>query len=339
MQGWPSPRSGEDPAAPTLGQVAPAKACGAGGKDRTGVGRGLLVGTEGGTWEARLWPPGPEHTLALPPPTAALPRASVSLSAEAPCRRGVWRGARLRVPTPTLRSSQPAAPLSQTNRGGDKVAPTRICHSSRRRPQSSPDDALGPLARRDGDDKAREAGGAAADSTARPRSVCPAVSAGCTWGNFALPCCRPGGGHRGRPLCTAPGAFRPWEPAPLRHPDTAVPRAASETRSQSRVPGLQGPVQTLPRHPGLCGGSGLDPTGMRVSPSSLPRRTGGWMRMDEATRSRGMSGRIRAGASRARVGAAARAARARLLGRACRSLRLGHVSEGASGGQAVGDAG
>lgn len=143
MQGWPSPRSGEDPAAPTLGQVAPAKACGAGGKDRTGVGRGLLVGTEGGTWEARLWPPGPEHTLALPPPTAALPRASVSLSAEAPCRRGVWRGARLRVPTPTLRSSQPAAPLSQTNRGGDKVAPTRICHSSRRRPQSSPDDALG----------------------------------------------------------------------------------------------------------------------------------------------------------------------------------------------------
>lgn len=286
MQGWPSPSSGEDPVVPTLGQVAPAKARG----DRTGVGRELLVGTEGGAWEARLWPPGSEHTLALPPPTAAQPKASASLPEEAPCRRGVWRGARLRVPTPTLRSSEPAAPLSQTNRGGDKVAPTRICDSSRRRPQSSPDDALGPLARRDGADRAKEAGGAAADSTARPRSVCPTGSAGCTWGNFGLPCCLPGGGHRGRPLCTAPGAFRPWEPAPLTHPDTAVPRAASETRRQSRVPGLQGPVQTLPRHPRFCGGSDLDPTGMRVSPSSLPRRTGGWMRLPAAAGCLGGSG-------------------------------------------------
>lgn len=201
------------------------------------------------------------------------------------------RLARCAPPGPHSNASQLRArrPLSQTNRGGEKVAPTRICDSSCRRPQSSPDDALGPLARRDGADRAREAGGAAADSTARPRSVCPAGSAGCTWGNFGLPCCLPGGGHRGRPLCTAPGAFRPWEPAPLTHPDTAVPRTASETRHQSRVPGLQGPVQTLPRHPGLCGGSGLDPTGMRVSPS-LPRRTGGWMRLPAAAGCLGGSG-------------------------------------------------
>lgn len=50
----------------------------------------------------------------------------------------------------------------------------------------------------EGQGRAGEAGGAAADPTARPRSVRGAVSAGCTWGNFGPPRRLPGGQRRVR---------------------------------------------------------------------------------------------------------------------------------------------
>lgn len=129
------------------GPVSPAKARGPGWSAE-----GVTCGDK--AWEARVWRSlggrtlalGPEWTLAPPPPPAAQPRARASLPAEAQRHPGVWRGARLPAPTPPLRGSEPAASLSQTNRGGDRVAPTRICDSSCRRPQSSQDGALGPLA-------------------------------------------------------------------------------------------------------------------------------------------------------------------------------------------------
>lgn len=139
---------------------------------------------------------------------------------------------------------------------------------SLRRLQSSRDRALGALARRVLAEPGRQK--ALPVSTARPRSVCGAVSAGCTWGNFALLYRAPGRRQPGRssgpprPLCTAPGAFRPWEPAPPAHPDTAVPRAASGTRRQSRTRELQGPVQRL--SPAILGFS--------AAPAWTPRRCG-----------------------------------------------------------------
>lgn len=207
---------------------------------------------------------GRERTLAPPPPPAAQPRARASLPAEAPRHPGVWRGARLPAPTPPLRGSEPAARLSQTNRGGDRVAPTRICDSSCRRPQSSQDGALGPLAWR-----VRAEPGTREDPPPTRQRVpgqCAARSLQAALGETLV--CRIGcreegtkGSARG-PAASAPGLFRPWEPALAAYLDTAVPRAARETWCQPRDPGLQGPIQRLwPAIPGFAAAQAWTPPG------------------------------------------------------------------------------
>lgn len=195
----------------------------------------------------------------------------------------------------------------------------------RRRPRAT--DVGGP--RRAGD-----AGGAAADSTARPRSACGAVPAGCTWGNFGLSCRLRGRRHPGlsagprglrAPRLVSPGPGSPHAPRPLtlQCPERrARPVPAEGPRAAGACPGA------VARHPGLCGGSGLAPARRRVSPPSPPRGAGGCMRTPAAAgclqgSRHGPRGR---GASRARE-------------RAGRRVRLGRVSAGASGGRAVGGAG
>lgn len=149
---------------------------------------------------------GRERTLAPPPPPAAQPRARASLPAEAPRHPGVWRGARLPAPTPPLRGSEPAARLSdEQGRGQSGTYPDlrlqlpKTTIQPRRCPRATGVE---------GPSRARDAGGAAADSTARPRSVCGAVSAGCTWGNFGLSYRLPRRGHQG--LSPGPRGLRAW---------------------------------------------------------------------------------------------------------------------------------
>lgn len=181
------------------------------------VGRGAHLGP-GGAREARLrrrWP------------TCRAPGAGASLPAEAPGRLEE-RASRPRSHAPQLR-----ARLSQTNRGGDRVAPTRICDPSRRRaPKTSIQPGRRPSAAgAEGSSGAPEAGGAAAASTARPRSGCCAGRAGCAWGNFGSQCWLPGESSEGAARGSAATVHRAqgaqaWEPAPPAHPDTAGPRAA-----------------------------------------------------------------------------------------------------------------
>lgn len=88
-------------------------------------------------------------------------------------------------------------------------------------------------------------------------------------------------------------------------------------------PRAAGPYpETLARHPGLCGGSGLDPAGMRVSPPSSPRRAGGWMRPPAAAGClegswQGPCGR---GSSRARPDRGGRGSEGPTWARLCRCL-------------------
>lgn len=271
---------------------------------------------------------GRERTLAPPPPPAAQPRARASLPAEAPRHPGVWRGARLPAPTPPLRGSEPAARLSQTNRGGDRVAPTRICDSSCRRPQSSQDGALGPLAWR----VRAEPGTREEPPPTRQRvpGQCAARSLQAALGETLV--CRIGcreegtkGSARG-PAASAPGLLGPGSPHFPRTLTLQCPERRGRPGANRGTPGCRG----LSRD---CGPPSRALQQLRLGPrrdagfaSSASPRQG----VDEAARGRGMSGRILAGTTRARVVARARAGR---------RVRLGRVSAGAPGGGAVGGAG
>lgn len=170
---------------------------------------------------------GPGGQTSAPLPHLPRPRSGAWLPAEAPGRLEE------RASRPRSHAPQLGARLSQTNRGGDRVAPTRICDPSRRRaPKTSIQPGRRPSAAgAEGSSGAPEAGGAAAASTARPRSGCCAGRAGCAWGNFGSQCWLPGESSEGAAPGSAATVHRAqgaqaWEPAPPAHPDTAGPRAA-----------------------------------------------------------------------------------------------------------------
>lgn len=87
---------------------------------------GLLLGTKGGASETDF----SAGVLTDFGPAAPTCRAA-SPPAETLHSPGVWRGARLPAPAPTLRGSRPAAQLSQPSRGVDRAAPTGIRDSNR----------------------------------------------------------------------------------------------------------------------------------------------------------------------------------------------------------------
>lgn len=204
----------------------------------------------------------------LPPPAAQPQPASHSQRK----RRAPGRLARCAPPGPHSNASRlrAAACLFQTNRGGDRVAPTSICDLSRRRPQSYRVGALGSPARRvlaePGRRKAAPPRLDSASQVSVRRPLCR-LRLGKLW--FAVWAAgrrarraRPGAP---RPLCTASSASRPWEPHQPRAPRPAP----------IQCPRVSGACpETQPCHRGLCGGSSLDPAGMRVLPASLPRRAG-----------------------------------------------------------------
>lgn len=149
------------------------------------------------------------------------------------------------------------------------MAPTSICDLSRRRPQSNRVGALGSPARRvRAEPGRREAVPPRLDSASQVsvrRPLCR-LHLGKLW--FAVWAAgrrakraRPGAP---RPLCTASRASRPWEPHQPRAPRPAPIEGP-------RVPGAC--PETQPCHRGLCGGSSLDPAGMRFRLLS-PRRAG-----------------------------------------------------------------
>lgn len=91
--------------------------------------------------------PGSEQTLAPPPPPAEQLGTSASLPAETPHRPGVWRGARLPAPAPTLRGSRPAArrpPLwAEQGRGqGSTYRDLRLQPPRSPRREANPDGTL-----------------------------------------------------------------------------------------------------------------------------------------------------------------------------------------------------
>lgn len=146
-------------------------------------------------------------------PISSSAPAGEPLPAEAP--RGRASGG-CAPPGPHSNASRPraAACLFQTNRGGDRVAPTSICELSRRRPQSYRVGALGPPAPRvlaePGRRKAAPPPLDSASQVSVRRPLC-GLRLGKLW--FAVR----GAGRRAmrarpgapRPLCTASGASRP----------------------------------------------------------------------------------------------------------------------------------
>lgn len=185
--------------------------------DRVGVRRGLVVGTKHGRPD---FSPGAGTDFGPAAPTcsaAPSPRVTPSGSAAPPRRL-----ARCAPPGPhsaasRLRARRP--PLSdEQGRGQSGTYPDlrlqlpKTTIQPRRCPRATGVE---------GPSRARDAGGAAADSTARPRSVCGAVSAGCTWGNFGLSYRLPRRGHQG--LSPGPRGLRAWSVQALGARTSRVP--------------------------------------------------------------------------------------------------------------------
>lgn len=187
--------------------------------------------------------------MAPPPPPAAQPGASASLPAETRRSPGVWRGARLPAPSPTLSRSGSAASLSPPSGGGNRAAPTGICDAAIRAPEEPPKTTSYP-GRCPGATGAESPSGAKEKRGAPPtrqrlpgQGAAPAVR-GCTWGNFGyLVGCREEGAEHAarawRPPCAPPGTLRPWEPAFPAHPVT------TETWHPPRATGALGTIQRL----------------------------------------------------------------------------------------------
>lgn len=156
-------------------------------------------------------------------------------------RRAAGRLARCAPPGPHSDAPRPraAACLCQTNRGGDRVAPTGICDLSRRRPRSCRVGALGSPARRVLAEPGRREKAAAPrlDSASQVSVLRPLrrlrLGKLCFAG-WGLPGGEPGGHGRGpRGLCAPrPTASRPWGP---RRPRTPRPAPIERPR-----PGLRG---------------------------------------------------------------------------------------------------
>lgn len=196
--------------------------------------------------------------MAPPPPPAAQPGASASLPAETRRSPGVWRGARLPAPSPTLSRSGSAASLSPPSGGGNRAAPTGICDAAIRAPE---DHKLARTVswghRRGESERSKGEKRRPTDSAAPPRSGCGAGCAGLHLGKLWLPCWLPGRGRGTRSPGLATSVRPAWYAEAL---GASISRAPCHYRDLASTEGHRGAghyPETLSRLPGRASRSPL----------------------------------------------------------------------------------